>query len=260
MTRSVLNLRWIPHDAPPDDFPPAELAMREPDGLLAAGGDLSPERLLCAYGRGIFPWFSAGQPILWWSPDPRAVLFPEEFHVSRSLRKSVRKQRFTYSLDKDFAGVIKACSTVPRPGQDGTWITAQMREAYLELHRQGHAHSVEVWNDETLVGGLYGIAIGRIFFGESMFSHVTDASKAAFLLLVKQLQAWRFSLIDCQLENPHLVRLGSRNIPRGDFLARLQRNSAEATGNAVSTKMPEKWRLTVSTDDLADYHPGKASS
>lgn len=258
MTRSILNLRWIPHDAPPEDFPPAELAMHDPDGLLAAGGDLSPERLLYAYERGIFPWFSEGQPILWWSPDPRAVLFPNEFHVSRSLRKSIRKQGFTFTLDEDFRGVIKACSEVPRPGQDGTWITAEMREAYLELHRQGHAHSVEAWRDGQLVGGLYGIAMGRMFFGESMFSRCSDASKAAFLFLVKQLQAWNFTLIDCQLENPHLARLGSRTIPRAEFLDRLRRNKAEFSKETSHTKIPSKWQATVSTQALEDYYPKRS--
>ncbi|MDX1454884.1 MAG: leucyl/phenylalanyl-tRNA--protein transferase [Gammaproteobacteria bacterium] len=256
MTRSVLNLRWIPADAPPDDFPPPELAMTEPDGLLAAGGDLSPARLLAAYQRGIFPWFSEGQPILWWSPDPRAVILPAELRVSRSLRKKLRQRPFAFTVDSAFPAVIQACAEAPRPGQDGTWITPDMQAAYIELHRQGHAHSIEVWQEDSLVGGLYGLAIGKTFCGESMFSQATDASKAAFLLLVRELQARDFTLIDCQLDNPHLASLGCQLLPRAQFLARLHAGQAGHAG----AENAEKWTLSVSTSDLGDYDPSVAVS
>lgn len=213
-------LSWLPRTSL--DFPPLERALREPDGLLAAGGDLSPERLLAAYRHGCFPWFSAGQPILWWSPDPRMVLFPEELHVSRSLRKTLRRSDFTITFDQDFAAVIGACAA-PRSYADGTWITPAMQAAYLELHRRGLAHSVEVWQHGQLVGGLYGLALGRLFFGESMFSRVSDASKVAFVSLVEQLRACGFVLIDCQMHTQHLASLGARPIPRHEFAAYLAR-------------------------------------
>ncbi len=205
------------------DFPPLEQALREPDGLLAAGGDLSPERLLAAYRHGCFPWFSAGQPILWWSPDPRMVLFPDELHVSRSLRRTLRRGDFTISFDRDFAAVIRACAG-PRACADSTWITPAMQQAYLELHRRGIAHSVEAWQDGELVGGLYGLALGRVFFGESMFSRRDDASKVAFVTLVEQLRACGFVLIDCQMHTTHLARFGAREIPREQFADTLARH------------------------------------
>ena len=203
------------------DFPPLEHALEEPDGLLAAGGDLSPERLLDAYSRGIFPWLDKDQPILWWSPNPRAVLFPEQLHVSRSLRKTLRKGHYQVSLDRQFSRVIRACAE-PRHYSEGTWITAEMIHAYERLHRLGHAHSVEAWLDGELVGGLYGVALGRIFFGESMFSRATDASKVAFVHLVGQLARWGYQLIDCQVESPHLTSLGATLIPRPHFQRLLQ--------------------------------------
>ncbi|MCG6887603.1 MAG: leucyl/phenylalanyl-tRNA--protein transferase [Proteobacteria bacterium] len=212
---------WLnPHI--PDDFPDVSLALRDPDGLLALGGDLTVERLLAAYRRGIFPWYSEDQPILWWSPDPRSVLFPDKLHVSRSLRKTLRQGRFDVSLDQDFAAVINACSE-PRPDQPGTWITDEMCEAYLRLHQTGHAHSVETRLDGRLVGGLYGVAIGRVFFGESMFSRVNDASKVAFITLVQHLRQYRFELIDCQIQTPHLDSLGAELIPRQQFTDLLSR-------------------------------------
>ncbi|MCL7462684.1 leucyl/phenylalanyl-tRNA--protein transferase [Pseudomonas sp. NW5] len=213
-------LSWL--DRTSLEFPPLARALREPDGLLAAGGDLSPERLLAAYRHGCFPWFSAGQPILWWSPDPRMVLFPEELHVSHSLRKLLRQQRFEIRLDHDFAAVIKACAE-PRAYAEGTWITPAMQAAYLELHRQGIAHSVEAWQDGELVGGLYGLALGRLFFGESMFSRRSNASKVAFVSLVERLRDAGFVLIDCQMHTEHLQRLGARPIPRPVFADYLQR-------------------------------------
>ena len=207
-------LTWLKRDTL--TFPPLTKAMREPNGLLAAGGDLSADRLVQAYRHGCFPWFSEGQPILWWSPDPRTVLFPEELHVSRSLGKLLRQQRYQVSFDRDFEAVIQACAA-PRRDADGTWITDDMQNAYTELHARGHAHSVEVWDHGELVGGLYGLAMGQLFFGESMFTRADNASKFGFVTLVKHLQAWGFVLIDCQMATRHLESLGARSIPRQQF-------------------------------------------
>jgi len=204
------------------DFPPLEQALNEPSGLLAAGGDLSFERLIAAYRHGCFPWYQDGQPLLWWSPDPRCVLFVGEMHISRSLAKCLRQQRFLVTFDQDFAAVIKACAE-PRDEQGSTWITAEMQEAYIELHRRGMAHSVEVWQDGTLQGGLYGLAMGRLFFAESMFSRQNNASKVALARLMGKLSQWGFVLLDCQVPNPHLFSLGARTIPRTDFAALLAR-------------------------------------
>jgi leucyl/phenylalanyl-tRNA--protein transferase len=201
-------------------FPPLARALKEPNGLLAAGGDLGLERLLAAYRRGIFPWYSEDEPILWWSPDPRMVLFPAELKVSRSLAKTLRKGRFTITADRSFREVIEGCSG-PRNGQRGTWITPEMIEAYCGLHDAGYAHSIEAWLNDRLAGGLYGVALGRAFFGESMFTHVTDASKVAFVALVRQLHQWQFGLIDCQMKTSHLASFGAREIPRTDFARRL---------------------------------------
>ena len=214
-------LTWLKRDTL--TFPPLAKAMREPNGLLAAGGDLSADRLIQAYRHGCFPWFSEGQPILWWSPDPRTVLFPEELHVSRSLGKLLRKQRYEVSFDRDFAAVIQACAA-PRDYADGTWITDDMQNAYIELHARGHAHSVEVWDNGELGGGLYGLAMGQLFFGESMFSRADNASKYGFVTLVRQLQAWGFVLIDCQMPTDHLQSLGARSIPRPVFADYLQKH------------------------------------
>ncbi|MFO7578792.1 leucyl/phenylalanyl-tRNA--protein transferase [Nitrosomonas halophila] len=202
-------------------FPPLEHALVKPNGLLAAGGDLSPERLLSAYRRGIFPWFNDGEPILWWSPDPRMVLFPNELKVSRSLRQTLKKKRYEIRTDHAFSSVIRACAA-PRRKQDGTWIHHEMIAAYSELHRQGIAHSVETWINGELAGGLYGVAIGQMFFGESMFSRITDASKIALVHLVKQLENWNFGLIDCQMKTAHLASMGAREIPRSCFVQRLK--------------------------------------
>jgi leucyl/phenylalanyl-tRNA--protein transferase len=197
-------------------FPPLEKALSEPNGLLAAGGDLSAERLVAAYRHGCFPWYEDGQPILWWSPNPRTVLFPAELHVSRSLRKLLRQQRYRVTFDQDFAAVIEACAG-PRSYADGTWITSNMQAAYRELHAQGFAHSVEVWDGDTLVGGLYGLAMGQLFFGESMFSRADNASKVGFATLVEHLREAGFVLIDCQMPTDHLHSLGARAIPRTEF-------------------------------------------
>lgn len=201
-------------------FPPPHLASDE--GLLAIGGDLRPDRLLLAYRNGIFPWYNAGDPILWWSPDPRMILPLDGFHASRSLRKLLRQNRFDVTHDQDFEAVIRACATIPRPTQHGTWITSEMEAAYITLHRLGHAHSVEAWQDGRLTGGIYGVTIGRCFFGESMFSAVPNASKVALATLIEWLTCWSFSLFDCQMSNPHLIRLGAHNVPRPAFLRMLE--------------------------------------
>ncbi len=206
-------LPWLNRDHP---FPPPERALTEPNGLLAAGGDLSVERLLAAYRLGIFPWFGQGEPILWWSPDPRMVLFPPEFRCSRSLSRRLRRADYEVHVDTAFARVMAACAE-PRPGQSGTWISAEMRAAYGRLHDLGFAHSVETWIGGELVGGLYGVAIGRVFYGESMFSRATDTSKIAFAHLVEQLRRWDFGLVDCQMETAHLASLGARPIRRQEF-------------------------------------------
>ena len=205
-----------------DPFPPVELALREPNGLLAAGGDLSPERLVEAYARGIFPWFGEDDPLLWWSPDPRMVLYGSELRVSRSLRRTIRGRRFRVTLDRAFGDVMAGCA-VPRPGQDGTWITAEMTDAYSTLAALGYAHSVEAWLGDELVGGLYGVGIGRMFFGESMFARESDASKVAFAALVRQLERWAMPMVDCQMSTAHLASLGAREIGRPEFLAQVNR-------------------------------------
>jgi leucyl/phenylalanyl-tRNA--protein transferase len=201
-------------------FPPVEQA--SPDGLVAIGGDLRPERLLEAYRHGIFPWYNDDQPILWWSPDPRTVLFPDKLHISRSLKRSLRPGLFSVTLDRCFRAVMIACAE-PRPQypDGGTWITAEMLEAYTRLHELGYAHSVETWQEGELVGGLYGVALGGAFFAESMFTRVSDASKVALVSLVRQLQAWEFRLMDCQQSSPHVTALGAETIPRRDFLNHL---------------------------------------
>ena len=203
-------------------FPPVETALPDPNGLLAAGGDLSAERLLAAYRHGIFPWYSAGQPILWWSPDPRMVLFVDEFVLPRSLRKVVAQRRFAIRVDSAFERVIEACAE-PRTDDGGTWITPAMVEAYSELHRLGHAHSVEAWQGDVLAGGLYGVAIGRMFFGESMFTRAPNASKVALVHLIDLLTKRRMPMIDCQQQTEHLARFGARPIPRRAFAQELAR-------------------------------------
>ena len=223
-------------------FPALEEALDEPNGLLAIGGELTPERLLDAYAHGIFPWYDDDNgPVLWWSPDPRAVLRPDELHISKSLRKRLRRKEYRLSMDTHFSDVMAACAA-PRaephtdtqetqgPGDTtGTWITTEMREAYTQLHLRGFAHSVEAWYQDTLVGGLYGVSLGRMFFGESMFSRRSDASKVALVGLAAQLKAWEFTLIDCQMLNPHLERLGVYEIPRREFAARLDANARAET-------------------------------
>lgn len=201
-------------------FPPVETALHEPNGLLAMGGDLSVERLLDAYRHGIFPWFNPGEPILWWSPDPRMVLVPGEIRVTRSLAKRIRNGGFEVRADTAFVDVMRACAA-PRARARGTWISPAMVAAYNHLHQAGYAHSVETWHDDRLVGGLYGVAIGRMFYGESMFSREPDASKFALVRLAQQLQQWEFGMIDCQMETAHLSSMGARTIPRTAFVTRL---------------------------------------
>ena len=202
-------------------FPPPELA--EDDGLLAVGGDLSVERLVLAYSMGIFPWYGDDYPMLWWSPDPRLVLFPHELRISRSLRQTIKRGLFTITMDNAFERVIEGCAGIRRSNEDGTWITGDMESAYIELHRAGYAHSVEAWLDGELAGGLYGVVLGRAFFGESMFAKKTDASKVAFVHLVERLAQEEFQLIDCQVTTRHLMSFGAREIPRAEFLKLLKK-------------------------------------
>jgi leucyl/phenylalanyl-tRNA---protein transferase len=217
-----LHLPRLPTD-PQAPFPHPSSALRRPEGLLAFGGDLSPQRLLNAYSHGVFPWFSPGQPILWWCPDPRMVFRSGAVRLSTRFRRQLRRSRWTLHADTAFDEVVGACATAPRPGQDGTWITEDMRAAYLEMHRRGHAHSVEVRDDGDLVGGIYGMAIGRMFFGESMFSAAPGGSKAALAALSVRLHGWGWPLIDAQVENAHLLRMGAERWPRERFLAELER-------------------------------------
>lgn len=214
-------LYWVGTRRMATAFPPLDHALTDPNGLLAIGGDLGVGTLLDAYRQGIFPWYSAGQPILWWSPDPRAVLLPSQVHVSRSLAKRMRTGGFEVSVDSDFAAVLDACAA-PRGDEAGTWITAEMRAAYLALHAQGHAHAIECRRDGELCGGLYGVAIGRAFFGESMFSRERDASKVALVHLCRWLAQWGYELLDCQVHTDHLASLGARDMPRALFAARLR--------------------------------------
>lgn len=232
---------WLRPDSP---FPPIEAALAEPNGLLAAGGELTAERLLDAYRHGIFPWYSDDQPVLWWSPDPRMVLFVDEFRIKRSLRKRVNQRRFEVRADAAFGEVIAGCAEMPRPGQLGTWITPAVVAAYTELHRRGHAHSVEAWRDGRLVGGLYGVAIGRMFFGESMFAREPDASKVALVALVAMLRARGMPLVDCQAETPHLASFGARPIPRARF--------AKLVAGLVNSPAPvNPWEPPLPPDLLA---------
>ncbi|MFT6028883.1 MAG: leucyl/phenylalanyl-tRNA--protein transferase [Oleiphilaceae bacterium] len=210
------QLPWIEGNIP---LPDPETALTEPNGLLAASYDLSPELILSAYKKGIFPWYSEDQPVLWWSPDPRCIIHPNELHLSKSLKKHIRKTNLNFTFDHAFEQVIHHCARLD--SESGTWITAEMEEAYIELHKLGYAHSVEVWREDELIGGLYGLSLGRCFFGESMFSLETNASKIAFSALCQQLNKWGFKLIDCQVENPHLLTLGASTIKRSIFLEKL---------------------------------------
>ena len=232
---AIHDLLWMDPDDPTAEFPPLDHALTEPDGLLALGGDLSVPRLLNAYQRGIFPWYSDGQPIMWWSPDPRTVLLPNDIKIARSLAKTLRKKPYEITLNKAFNNVINACAA-PRNEGEGTWITVEMQHAYGELHHQGHAHSVESWQSGKLVGGLYGIAIGKVFFGESMFARANDASKIAFVHLVQHLHNAGFKIIDCQVDSAHLQSLGATQISRQLFSEKLSRYCVQQTKPSVFDK------------------------
>ncbi len=238
-------LPWLAGSAA--TFPPVETALTEPNGLLAAGGDLSPAWLVAAYRRGIFPWFSDDQPILWWSPDPRMVLFPDDLRVRRSLAKRVRNGGFRITADRAFPSVVDACAA-PRHRQPGTWITPEMHDAYTPPHHLGLAHSVETWSGERLVGGLYGVALGPIFFGESMFSLEPDASKVALVALCRAMQAGGGRLIDCQMHTAHLASLGARDIARREFIGYLDRWMGNTPGDAETTA--DDWTPSWSFEDL----------
>lgn len=220
-----------------DDYSFPDPSLSNPDGLLALGGDLAPERLLEAYKLGIFPWYNSDDPILWWSPDPRLVLFPQELRISKSMRPYFNQPKFQISFDQSFSAVMRGCQEMERAHQAGTWINEDIIEAYTELHHMGHAHSVEVWQDGQLVGGLYGISLGKFFFGESMFARASNASKFGFISLVRWLQAQDFQLIDCQQETAHLMSLGARAISRSEFMAKLQENLAH------HPLQPGRWSL-----------------
>lgn len=244
------RLPWLAENAPPDALPPAEAASSEPNGLLAIGGSLEPDWLLHAYRHGAFPWYNPGEPILWWSPDPRAVLLPADLRISRSLRRSIRSRGYVVSSDRDFAAVIDACAA-PRDATCGTWITRQMRFAYCRLHRLGYAHSFETWLDDELIGGLYGVAIGQVFFGESMFTRRVDASKVAFAAAVDYLRARGFRLIDCQVPSAHLTSLGATLMRRTEFLALLEAHCSAA-------RQPCSWRADFSSGSAAtDPHQNR---
>lgn len=235
---------------PGSPFPPPAAALRQPDGLLAIGGDLSPKRLLNAYRHGIFPWYSAGQPILWWTPDPRMVFRTEGIRLGSRFRRQLRSSPWRVRADTAFPQVVSACASSPRPGQDGTWITDQMQAAYLQLHHLGHAHSVEVFDQERLVGGIYGVAIGRMFFGESMYSGASGGSKVALAGLGLRLRQWGWPLIDAQVENPHLVSLGAESWPRDQFLRQVESLAGQPAP-------PSSWTLRFG--ELAASELGKVS-
>ena len=242
-----IRLHWLDPRDPDQLFPPTHLAMRDPNGLLAIGGDLTPRRLLRAYAQGIFPWYNPDEPILWWCPDPRAVLHPQELHVARSLRQAVRRSDYAVTLDHAFAEVMEACAG-ERHGSRGTWLGPDMKAAYQQLHTLGHCHSVEVWREGRLIGGLYGISLGRVFFGESMFSHADNASKIALYWLCEQLKAWHFELIDCQNNSAHLMSLGAHEIQRDTFLGQL--------ANAVRLSAKSgPWRFDIAAPQDAVHLP-----
>lgn len=247
-----MSLYWIPPTDKTCQFPPVEDALQEPNGLLAAGGDLSPARLINAYRSGIFPWYNAGEPILWWSPNPRTVIFPAHLKVSRSLHRTLRRGELRVTLDTQFRQVIEACAAPRRNAQErpphkpesGTWISTEIIDAYCRLHEMGVAHSVEVWKGYELVGGVYGLALGRVFFGESMFSRVSDASKVGLVHLVRQLERWGYTVIDGQVSSPHLYTLGAEDISRATFITLLQEAINTTRGDVrVPPTQPGPWKL-----------------
>ena len=242
-----IRLHWLDPRDPRQPFPPANGAMRDPNGLLAIGGDLSCTRLLRAYAQGIFPWYNPDEPILWWCPDPRAVLAPAQFHTSRSLARRLRKPDVAVTLNRAFGAVLEACAE-PRARGRGTWLGQEMKLAYLDLHERGHAQSVEVWRGGELVGGIYGVSMGRVFFGESMFSRVDDASKIAMHFLCRQLAAWNYELLDCQIASSHLARLGATEIPREQFIQRLR--TAIGSGGREG-----RWRFDIEVPASPEHLP-----
>jgi len=242
-----VRLHWLDPRDPQQAFPDPRLAMRDPNGLLAIGGDLSSARLLRAYAQGIFPWFNPDEPILWWSPDPRAVLEPRRFHTSRSLAQRLRKQDFALTMNHAFRDVLEACAA-PRARSRGTWLSPEMKQAYFQLHAQATAQSVEVWQHGRLAGGVYGVSIGRMFFGESMFSRIEDGSKIALHYLCRQLAVWNYELLDCQVSSPHLTTLGAVELPREEFLARLR-------GALVGGAAPTRWNFEIEVPNDAAHLP-----
>ena len=250
-TEEETFLTLLDPDSSNEPFPPAELAWKEPNGLLAMGGDLSTERLINAYKSGIFPWFDPEEPIYWWSPDPRAVIYPHKINIRRSLRKNMRNKGYKITIDHCFKEVVRACAA-PRSYTNSTWITEEMFEAYVELHKLNIAHSVEVWNqDEKLVGGLYGVDTGSVFSGESMFSTERDTSKMAFVALANITQQWGYKLIDCQIENPHLFSMGAENISRQQYLKTLKSNTLLSTNSSPL----RNWKLEINARDLSYWKP-----
>ena len=244
----MIELTWL--DPSKLEFPPVERAMQDPDGLLAVGGDLSKQRLLLAYSHGIFPWYEDDQPLLWWSPDPRAVIEPQNVKISRSLRKRLRRQEFEVKVDTAFDDVVKRCQN-PRAYSNETWITNEMRQAYLALHLDGYAHSIECYQDKELVGGLYGVSIGRLFFGESMFHAATDASKVAFVALCRLLRQQGCPLVDCQMPNPHIMSLGVETISRSEFMLYLLKNNKLKSNEWINWPSLQG-ALCIDTMELAD--------
>lgn len=242
------RLHWLDPDNPDEPFPDVAQALTEPNGLLAIGGDLSPRRLLNAYRNGVFPWYNPDEPILWWSPDPRTVFLPDQIHVSRSLRRRLLSRDYAVTVDQAFDAVTDLCAA-PRRSQRGTWLGPEMRQAFRDLHALGHAHSVEVWRRHGLIGGLYGLAIGRVFFGESMFSREPDGSKIALAYLARQLAAWGFKLLDGQVGSPHLYRMGAIDLPRSAFCRILQHHivAAPASGG---------WRFDIPVPNDVMHLPG----
>lgn len=242
-----MGVHWLRRSDPAEAFPPPESALREPNGLLAAGGDLSPERLHAAYVRGLFPWFNAGEPILWWSPDPRCVFNTSALRLSTRFSRTLRAGNYAVTLDTAFDPVIAACAA-PREGQRGTWLIPEMRSAYRRLHELGWAHSVEIWREGLLIGGLYGVAIGRMFFGESMFSGERDASKIALYWLCRQLHHWEFPLLDAQVSSPHLLTMGAVQMPRDQFLRRV----AEQVGKPGRSG---QWQFDIAAPQAQQHLP-----
>lgn len=232
-----IRLHWLDPRNPRQPFPAAQMAMRDPNGLLAIGGDLSVTRLLRAYSQGIFPWYNPDEPILWWCPDPRTVLIPAQFHASRSLSRRLRKHDYAVTLNRAFSAVLDLCAA-PRVHSRGTWLGPEMKRAYQELHERGHAQSLEVWQHGELAGGIYGVSLGRAFFGESMFSAAPDGSKIALYYLCRQLAAWSFELMDCQIASPHLASLGAMQLPRTEFLHRLQ-------GAVAAPERSGRWQFEI---------------